>query len=100
MLDAGFENEVRKLMDNPKMHDDLPSMRCVGYRQMWQHLLGEVDKQQMTDQALAATRQLAKRQITWLRSMPNCKMVDPFVESLVSHDNILDQWVNNSLKKL
>jgi len=100
MLEAGFENEVQLLMDNPKMHSDLPSMRSVGYRQMWQHLLGETDKQQMTDQSLAATRQLAKRQITWLRSMPNCKMVDPFVESLVSHDNILNQWVNNELKKL
>jgi len=45
----------------------MPSMRCVGYRQIWQYLDGDFDRQQMIDRAVAATRQLAKRQITWLR---------------------------------
>lgn len=70
MLDCGFADEVKTLMQRPDLHLDLPSMRCVGYRQMWLHLQGQLSEQEMIDQGIAATRQLAKRQLTWLRSWP------------------------------
>ena len=68
MLAAGFEQEVRRLKQRADLHPDLPSMRCVGYRQMWQYLAGECSYVEMTERGIAATRQLAKRQLTWLRS--------------------------------
>lgn len=67
MLDAGFLDEVRSLMDRGDLHPDLPSMRCVGYRQAWSFLAGEVDYDTFVGKGVAATRQLAKRQLTWLR---------------------------------
>ena len=70
MLDSGFADEVNTLMQRTDLHLDLPSMRCVGYRQMWLHLQGQLSEQEMIDQGIAATRQLAKRQLTWLRSWP------------------------------
>lgn len=68
MLQAGFEQEVRALFQRGDLHPDLPSIRCVGYRQMWSFIAGEDEYQGMVDKGVAATRQLAKRQITWLRS--------------------------------
>ncbi|WP_028109930.1 tRNA (adenosine(37)-N6)-dimethylallyltransferase MiaA [Ferrimonas futtsuensis] len=68
MLEAGFEQEVRRLYQRGDLHPGLPSIRCVGYRQVWSFLAGEDDYEQMTQKGIAATRQLAKRQITWLRS--------------------------------
>nr|WP_194709929.1 tRNA (adenosine(37)-N6)-dimethylallyltransferase MiaA [Pseudoalteromonas sp. S16_S37] len=67
MLDQGFKNEVLALYKRGDLHPDLPSIRCVGYRQMWEHLAGECDYEQMVFKGIAATRQLAKRQLTWLR---------------------------------
>jgi tRNA dimethylallyltransferase len=67
MLQQGFLDEMRALMRREDLHPGLPSMRCVGYRQAWSHLKGEFDKQEMIFKAQAATRQLAKRQLTWLR---------------------------------
>lgn len=75
MLDAGFLDEVRGLVDTYSLHSDLPSMRSVGYRQAWQHLNGELDFDTMRAKAETATRQLAKRQITWIRSMANLNVV-------------------------
>ena len=69
MLASGFEAEVRALKARADLHEDLPSIRCVGYRQMWGHLGGHSSANEMREQSIAATRQLAKRQITWLRSM-------------------------------
>ena len=69
MVASGFEAEVRALKARTDLHEDLPSIRCVGYRQMWGHLGGHSTAAEMREQAVAATRQLAKRQITWLRSM-------------------------------
>lgn len=76
MLNAGFLEEVRHLRARGDLHPDLPSMRCVGYRQAWQALeqqkqehTATVNIQLLREQGIAATRQLAKRQITWLRSM-------------------------------
>lgn len=71
MLEAGFENEVKSLYNRGDLHLDLPSMRSVGYRQMWEYLDGKLDKQEMRFRGVVATRQLAKRQLTWLRSWPN-----------------------------
>ncbi len=71
MLQAGFENEVKSLYKRGDLHLDLPSMRSVGYRQMWEYLDGKLDKQEMRFRGVVATRQLAKRQLTWLRSWPN-----------------------------
>ena len=68
MLAAGLVDEVRHLRSRYKLSAALPSMRAVGYRQVWQHLEGEIDAAAMRNQAVAATRQLAKRQLTWLRS--------------------------------
>jgi tRNA dimethylallyltransferase len=71
MVDLGFEDEVLKLKSRGDLHDNLPSMRCVGYRQMWQYLNGEFDHDEMIFRGVCATRQLAKRQLTWLRSWPD-----------------------------
>lgn len=68
MLQQGFEQEVVALKQRGDLQPDLPSMRCVGYRQMWDYLDGLVPYSEMVYRGVAATRQLAKRQLTWLRS--------------------------------
>ena len=70
MLHDGFIEEVEKLHNRSDLHANLPSMRSVGYRQVWSYLEQEIDFIKMRDNAIAATRQLAKRQLTWLRSWP------------------------------
>jgi tRNA dimethylallyltransferase len=80
MLAAGFLDEVRRLKSNPRLHPDLPSMRAVGYRQAWAHLAGETDAAGFREQAVAATRQLAKRQFTWLRREFDARWLDPRVQ--------------------
>ncbi|MCX8574403.1 MULTISPECIES: tRNA (adenosine(37)-N6)-dimethylallyltransferase MiaA [unclassified Gilliamella] len=67
MLELGFEDEVKRLMERGDLHSNLPSIRCVGYRQMWEYLSGEISYDEMVFKGICATRQLAKRQITWLR---------------------------------
>ncbi|MDY6215605.1 MAG: tRNA (adenosine(37)-N6)-dimethylallyltransferase MiaA [Actinobacillus porcinus] len=67
MMELGFKAEVEKLFARPDLHLDLPSIRCVGYRQMWEHLQGQYDLDEAVYRGICATRQLAKRQITWLR---------------------------------
>ncbi|MGA9334066.1 MAG: tRNA (adenosine(37)-N6)-dimethylallyltransferase MiaA [Rudaea sp.] len=76
MLAAGFLDEVRRLAKRADLHADLPALRAVGYRQAWQHLKGECDAAQFRDRALFATRQLAKRQLTWLRGELDARMLD------------------------
>ncbi len=71
MIDKGFEREVKQLYDRGDLHLDLPSMRCVGYRQMWEYFDGKLDFEQMVYRGVVATRQLAKRQMTWLRGWQN-----------------------------
>jgi tRNA dimethylallyltransferase len=81
MLAQGFVDEVRTLRARGDLNADLPSMRCVGYRQVWEALDAGLDlnepknKAQVRDLGIFATRQLAKRQITWLRSMPQRKAI-------------------------
>lgn len=79
MLEAGFIDEVRRLRERPGVHADLPAMRAVGYRQAWQALdaglTGDALRSDVRERGIAATRQLAKRQLTWLRSMPQRRRV-------------------------
>lgn len=96
MLDGGFLDEVRRLRARGGLHADLPSMRCVGYRQAWQALdaagdapLTPPQAQAMRDRGIFATRQLAKRQITWLRSMPQ-RVVVP-CDAPDAAERVLDQ---------
>ncbi|WP_057830114.1 tRNA (adenosine(37)-N6)-dimethylallyltransferase MiaA [Colwellia sp. TT2012] len=71
MIAMGFEQEVIRLKSRGDLHQDLPAIRCVGYRQMWQYLEGEIDHDEMIFRGICATRQLAKRQLTWLRNWPD-----------------------------
>lgn len=70
MLEQGLVQEVEALYRRGDLHIDLPAIRAVGYRQVWEYLAGEIDYGQMIEKGIAATRQLAKRQLTWLRSWP------------------------------
>jgi tRNA dimethylallyltransferase len=76
MLDAGLLDECERLYRRGDLHTGLPSMRCVGYRQLWDHIAGQCSLEQARERAIIATRHLAKRQLTWLRSMPARHCVD------------------------
>lgn len=78
MLAAGFLDEVRALRARGDLDPDLPALRSVGYRQAWAHLAGETGFEAFRESAIAATRRLAKRQLTWLRAMPEATVIDPF----------------------
>ena len=78
MLAGGLLEEVEMLRKNPALHADLPAVRAVGYRQVWEYLSGDIDQTEMRYKALAATRQLGKRQLTWLRAIAGRKTFDPF----------------------
>jgi tRNA dimethylallyltransferase len=77
MLDQGLIEEVRRLYSRGDLTADLPSMRAVGYRQIWEWLESRVDFATMREKAIIATAQLAKRQMTWLRSEQDCNFIDP-----------------------
>ena len=84
MMDEGFLSEVEQLKQNPNLHEDLPSIRCVGYRQAWQYLNKEIDREAMIELAIIATRQLCKRQSTWLKSETDALILETIdVESVV-----------------
>lgn len=93
MIAQGFEEEVVKLKERKDLHLDLPSMRCVGYRQMWQYLNGEYNHEEMIYRGICATRQLAKRQLTWLRSWQGATRLT------MEDENNLQQIIS-SVKKL
>jgi tRNA dimethylallyltransferase len=78
MMAAGLLDEVRRLYQRGDLSDEKPSIRAVGYRQLWSHLAGSDSLEVAVERAVAATRQLAKRQLTWLRTMPNTKAFDPY----------------------
>lgn len=99
MLELGLVDEVRALMDRGDLHAELPAIRAVGYRQVWEHLEGQYDAATMIDRALAATRQLAKRQLTWMRGWLDLKLLG--VQQLTSSHgetaekgNLPDQALN------
>jgi len=76
MLRRGLVDELRALRQRYALRPTLPSMRCVGYRQAWQFLEGEIDRDELRDRGIFATRQLAKRQLTWLRATPGVASFD------------------------
>ena len=76
MLEAGFVEEVRNLYERGDLSPEHPSMRAVGYRQLWRYLTGQCALNEAENQAIAATRQLAKRQLTWLRRRANARRFD------------------------
>jgi tRNA dimethylallyltransferase len=89
MLEHGLVNELRMLREKYSLHADMTSMRCVGYRQAWQYMENEISEAQLLDTGIAATRQLAKRQLTWLRSMPDNIELDclaPNLEKIVLNE--------------
>lgn len=81
MIEAGFLDEVKGLMKQPDFDENAPSMRAVGYRQAIDYLKGEIDYDRFVLAGVAATRQLAKRQMTWMRSMTDLLAIDPFEEN-------------------
>jgi len=82
MMEQGLVEEVRDLREKYVLQPELPSMRCVGYRQAWQYLDGEINEMQLFETGVAATRQLAKRQLTWLRSTPDVTAIDCLSDDL------------------
>jgi tRNA dimethylallyltransferase len=97
MLDSGFLKEVERLMQNPKMHPDLPSMRSVGYRQALEFLANKVSFEEFVEAGTAATRQLGKRQLTWLRAMPSRYLVN--AENTQAIDQATTDCLDYLLKK-
>lgn len=96
MLSQGLVNELRDLRQNFDLHQDMPSMRSVGYRQSWDFLEQRINEQQLREQGLAATRQLAKRQLTWLRKWPDLHRLD----TDLSHINSPGRIIEASLQKI
>lgn len=85
MLEQGFEKEVVTLKKRDDLHENLPSIRCVGYRQMWQYLAGQCDYDEMVFKGVCATRQLAKRQLTWLRGWDDLHWLDSEADNNLQH---------------
>lgn len=80
MLAHGLVDEVKALYERGDLHEDMPAIRAVGYRQVWQYLKGELSYAEMRDKGIIATRQLAKRQLTWLRGWPDLTWLDTFAK--------------------
>ena len=93
MLEQGLVDELRMLQNKYRLHRDMTAMRCVGYRQAWEFLSGEISKMELFDKGIAATRQLAKRQLTWLRAMPDNTEIDCLMKNL-------DGEVRNAITQL
>ena len=97
MLDLGFVEEVEHLYARGDLTADLPSMRSVGYRQMWDYFAGASTYDEMRDKAIAATRQLAKRQLTWLRSWDEMKWFDAQTSHCV---DVVSEYMNEIVKNV
>jgi tRNA dimethylallyltransferase len=96
MRAAGLLAEVRALSELPGMHADVPAMRSVGYRQLWQCVAGELAEDEASAKALVATRRLAKRQMTWLRSWPNLNVIDSFApDAMDKARSLVREWLTN-----
>jgi tRNA dimethylallyltransferase len=91
MLSTGFLDEVKVLRARGDLRADLPAMRCVGYRQAWEALDGVWPMSELRDKGIFATRQLAKRQLTWLRSMPQRHVVTCDTATALAHVMALAQ---------
>ncbi|PWI33144.1 tRNA (adenosine(37)-N6)-dimethylallyltransferase MiaA [Vibrio albus] len=98
MIEAGFEDEVKSLYARKDLHHDLPSIRCVGYRQMWDYLDGNSTLDEAVFRGICATRQLAKRQITWLRSWDNLTWLDS--ENIEQAVTIVSEVLDSEAKSM
>jgi tRNA dimethylallyltransferase len=85
MLNAGLVQELEDLRQRFALNPSLPAMRCVGYRQAWDYLDGMLDRAELRDKGIAATRQLAKRQLTWLRSTADVTIFDCLDPQVTQH---------------
>ena len=95
MLEDGLVAEVEALFSRGDLNHQLPSIKSVGYRQVWQYLSGELDYEEMVEKSIIATRQLAKRQLTWLRSWDGLiPLADPSVNSI---DKVLKYMGSTSI---
>jgi tRNA dimethylallyltransferase len=97
MLEMGFETEVRELLRRGDVTPELPSMRSVGYRQMLNYLLGGYPREEMVKRAVIATRQLAKRQFTWLRSDADCHWLDENNDLLLEAMTLIERHLEPSV---
>jgi tRNA dimethylallyltransferase len=97
MLDAGLVDELRALRDDYALEPDMPSMRCVGYRQAWDFLGDRISRAELLEQGIAATRQLAKRQLTWLRSTDNLTEFDCLAENV---GDLVLEYIRRELEAL
>jgi tRNA dimethylallyltransferase len=93
MLEQGLVDELRSLRAKYRLDAGMPSMRCVGYRQVWHYLEGDIDASTLRDTGIYATRQLAKRQITWLRSMQIDQRIDCLRDDAV--DRVMDAFAQS-----
>lgn len=101
MIKRGFLDEVSRLRARDDLTADLPALRAVGYRQLWQHLDGETELEEAMRRALVATRRLAKRQMTWLRSEAVDAVVDPFSgEPATKVRDIVTEWLGQQRNTL
>lgn len=91
MLEMGFIKEVERLFARGDLSQDLPSIRSVGYKEAWEYLSGEISEVSMQEKAIIATRQLAKRQLTWLRSWPQLQQFDSEASDLLDQVSLLLQ---------
>ena len=96
MLERGLISEVSNLRENYDLNPDLPSMRCVGYRQVWRYLDGEFGLAMLRERAVVATRQLAKRQLTWLRAMRDIREFDCLAGDLQDQ---IEVWLPEQLRR-
>lgn len=96
MLELGLIGEVRELRTDYELNPQLPSMRCVGYRQVWEYLDGKYGLPTLRETGVAATRQLAKRQLTWLRATKDLRAFDCLAEDLPEQ---VGDWLEQELKK-
>jgi tRNA dimethylallyltransferase len=98
MLERGLVAEVEGLVARGDLDPQMPSMRAVGYRQVWAWLRGEYGRAEMIERGKAATRQLAKRQYTWLRSEPDAQWLDPARASLDQALRAIDRWLDGAAR--
>lgn len=96
MMDQGFLHEVEALFNRGDLYSKLPSMRAVGYRQLWQFLEGKIGYEEAVQKSINATRQLAKRQMTWLRAETACQWFDSLDQQVLN--NILKYLGNGPIK--
>ena len=97
MMQSGFIEEVKTLRARGDLHFELPSMRAVGYRQAWEFLDGQGNLMHMIERAVIATRQLAKRQLTWLRAEQDAQIFDPYRADI---EPVLGKFIRQTLRSL